>query len=70
MALLMLVLMRHLYKNKQINALIAATTAVVFFTSLFFLRTQVAVGDEQYIKAMIPHHSSAPHQRTCKFERP
>jgi len=59
MALIMLVVMRQMYEDKRVNAIIAATAIAVFFTSLFFLRTQVGVGDEQYMKAMIPHHSSA-----------
>ncbi|MBL0744168.1 DUF305 domain-containing protein [Chryseolinea lacunae] len=59
MALIMLVVMRHMYEDKRVNAFIAATAISVFFTSLFFLRTQVGVGDKHYMKAMIPHHSSA-----------
>lgn len=59
MALLMLVFMANMYKNKKLNALIITLSISVFITSLAFLRTQTFVGDVQYIKAMIPHHSSA-----------
>ncbi|MBD1396469.1 DUF305 domain-containing protein [Pontibacter sp. JH31] len=59
MALLMLFLMSHMYKNKKLNALIGALSAAVFVIVLLLLRTQTFIGDDEYIKAMIPHHSSA-----------
>lgn len=59
MAVLMLVMMKHMYKNKKLNSIIMISGIVVFIVSLFFLRSQTFVGDRQYMKAMIPHHSSA-----------
>lgn len=59
MALLMLGLMRHMYHNKKLNLTIIALSIAVFVLSLTLLRTQTPIGDEQYMKAMIPHHSSA-----------
>lgn len=59
MALLMLAFMTNMYKNKKLNALIITLSISVFIASLAFLRTQTFVGDVQYMKAMIPHHSSA-----------
>jgi uncharacterized protein (DUF305 family) len=59
MAILMLVMMPMMYKNKRKNTIIMISSITVFIVSLFFLRNQVPIGDEQYMKAMIPHHSSA-----------
>lgn len=59
MALLMLFFMRDMYKNKKANVAITITGIMIFALSLTFLRTQSFVSDKQYMKAMIPHHSSA-----------
>lgn len=59
MAVVMLLLMRKMYANKKLNLIIHSSAVVVFVLSLLFLRAQVGVGDRQYMKAMIPHHSSA-----------
>lgn len=59
MAMLMLAFMANMYKNKKLNALIITLSISVFVASLAFLRTQTFVSDVQYMKAMIPHHSSA-----------
>ena len=59
MAILMLTLMGHMYPNKQRNRAFMITSVAVFTASLFRLRAQVPIGDVQYMKAMIPHHSSA-----------
>lgn len=59
MALLMLAIMPMMYNNKKLNTIITITSIAVFILSLSFLRTQTFIADEQYMKAMIPHHSSA-----------
>ncbi len=59
MAVLMLFLMPEMFKNKKNNAMIVSTSALVFIVTLFLLRTQTPIADIQYMKAMIPHHSSA-----------
>lgn len=59
MALLMLAMMPMMYNNKKLNTLIVVLSVAVFALTLTFLRTQTFVSDQQYIKAMIPHHSSA-----------
>lgn len=59
MALVMLGLMRHMYPDKRTNVLIVGGSLFVFALILTLLRTQTPVGDVQYMKAMIPHHSSA-----------
>ncbi len=59
MAILMIVMMRKMYSNKKYNSIIIVVSALVFAITLTGLRKQITIGDEQYLKAMIPHHSSA-----------
>jgi len=59
MAVAMMLMMGKMYPSKKTNNIIIASAAVVFFIALAGLRTQTPIGDEQYMKAMIPHHSSA-----------
>jgi uncharacterized protein (DUF305 family) len=59
MALLMLGMMKQMFPDKKMNMTIAAISIVIFALSLFFLREQIPIGDQQYMQAMIPHHSSA-----------
>lgn len=59
MAILMLVLMNDMFQNKKINNFLYWASAIVFILTFFFIRQQVFVGDKQFIKSMIPHHSSA-----------
>ena len=48
-----------MYPNKKINTAIIVAATIVFIAILTALRTQTPVNDVQYMKAMIPHHSSA-----------
>lgn len=59
MAIVMLILMGKMYPNKKTNIIIMLTAAVIFVIVLIGLRTQTPISDVQYMKAMIPHHSSA-----------
>jgi uncharacterized membrane protein YjfL (UPF0719 family) len=59
MIILMLVLMNDMFQNKKINNFLYWASAIAFVLTFFFIRQQVFVGDEQFIKSMIPHHSSA-----------
>lgn len=59
MALFMLIIMRKMYKNKKLNIIIVVVSISIFVLALMLLRTQTLIDDEQYMRAMIPHHSSA-----------
>lgn len=59
MALLKLIFMSDMYKNKKLNAIIAGSAIVIFIATFAALRNQTLIKDVQYMKAMIPHHSSA-----------
>ncbi|WP_431200846.1 DUF305 domain-containing protein [Mucilaginibacter sp. P19] len=59
MALIMLAMMRMMYQNKKLNAIIVISSVAVFGLALTGVRTQAGIGDVQYMKGMIPHHSIA-----------
>lgn len=59
MAVSMILLMSHMYQNKRANRIIIFSSISVFILALVLLRTQTPINDVQYMKAMIPHHSSA-----------
>lgn len=59
MAVVMLLMMGKMYPNKMLNIGIVAGAVIIFALVLTGLRTQTPIGDVQYMKAMIPHHSSA-----------
>ncbi|WP_313100979.1 DUF305 domain-containing protein [Epilithonimonas sp.] len=59
MAILMIIMMEKMYPNKKYNRIIIVASALVFALTLTGIRKQVPIDDEQYLKAMIPHHSSA-----------
>lgn len=59
MAVVMMGLMRGMYPNKKVNAGIVAAGIIVFILAFVCLRTQAFIGDRQYMRGMIPHHSSA-----------
>ena len=59
MAISMLLFMLSMYKNKKINTIILSVASIVLIGSFIMLRKQTFISDIQYMKAMIPHHSSA-----------
>ena len=59
MAIVMIGLMWKMFPNKKANVAIIAASIIIFASALALLRTQTPIGDIQYMKAMIPHHSSA-----------
>lgn len=59
MAVIMMLLMGKMYPNKKWNTTIILSAIVLFGLVLAGLRTQTPIGDVQYMKGMIPHHSSA-----------
>ncbi len=59
MALIMMGMMGKMYNNKKINTIIIISAIAVLGLAFAGLRTQATIGDVQYMKGMIPHHSSA-----------
>ena len=54
-----LILMWQMYGNKKILAAVFAGSVAVFVVAFLFIRQQVAIGDEQFLRSMIPHHAGA-----------
>ena len=59
MAILMLLMMRSMYHNKRLNLLLHAGFAGLFLLAFAGIRAQAAIGDVQFLRSMIPHHSGA-----------
>ncbi|ATC85220.1 DUF305 domain-containing protein [Pseudoalteromonas arctica] len=59
MALIMLLFMLNMYKDKKKNITVLIASVAVFVGSLFLVRSQATVDDSSWMSAMIPHHSIA-----------
>ena len=59
MTVVMLVAMRSMYRSRRLNLAIGGAAVAVFAASFAAMRTQAAVGDAEFLRSMIPHHSGA-----------
>lgn len=59
MVIIELLVMRAMYDNTKLNTLLIAGSAVFGLLMFTGIRQQTAVGDRQFLRSMIPHHSSA-----------
>lgn len=60
MAVIMLLFMLGMYKNRKKNTAIILGSIVLFSSALFLVRIQKPIiGDVLWMRAMIPHHSIA-----------
>ncbi len=59
MGILMLLMMGMMYPNKKLNLLLYGLFALLFVLAFWAMRAQGLVGDRQFVRAMIPHHSGA-----------
>jgi uncharacterized protein (DUF305 family) len=59
MAVSMMIMMGKMYPSPKTNNIIIVSAIIVMVLAFAGLRTQTPIGDVQYMKAMIPHHSSA-----------
>jgi uncharacterized protein (DUF305 family) len=59
MAISMMLFMWDMYENKKLNYIILGSAVILFIGTLTMLRNQTLIADVQWMKAMIPHHSSA-----------
>lgn len=59
MAVIMLTFMFTMYKNKKMNIVIICINIAAFVFAFYMLRNQGFVEDKQFMRSMIPHHSSA-----------
>lgn len=54
-----LLLMRVMYSDRRLNAILIAASLAVTLLCWMLIRTQAGVGDRQFLRSMIPHHSGA-----------
>ena len=59
MAIVMLVFMLDMLKDKKINIAIVAASILIFSVSFVLMRNQTTIDDVDYMEQMIPHHSIA-----------
>lgn len=59
MVILMVIVMRSMFGNMRLNIALLVGAAAVFLGSFSLARSQTPVGNEQFLRSMIPHHSSA-----------
>ena len=59
MAIVMLLTMKSMYKNAKLNMVLYGIFIAVFVLSFVGIRAQGLVGDRQFLRSMIPHHSGA-----------
>lgn len=59
MVIIMLVDMKSMFANKRLNLALHIGAAALLILGFVGMRTQAAVGNTQFLRAMIPHHSGA-----------
>lgn len=59
MGVLMLLMMGPRCPNRRLNVALHATFGLLFVIAFYATRDQSQVGDRQFLRSMIPHHSGA-----------
>jgi uncharacterized protein (DUF305 family) len=59
MIVIELMLMTGMYQNKRLNAGLILASSVAGLICFVMIRQQTAISDRQFLRSMIPHHSSA-----------
>ena len=59
MGALMLMMMGHMYRNRTLNFVLYAVFAGLFALGTLGTRAQAGIGNVQFLRSMIPHHSGA-----------
>jgi uncharacterized protein (DUF305 family) len=59
MVIIELAVMGGMYHRKRLNAALMIAAAVIGVLCFGFIRRQAAIGDTQFLRSMIPHHSAA-----------
>ena len=59
MVVMMPLMMGSMYPARKLNLLIYIGSALLFVLAFIGIRTQALVGDDQFLRSMIPHHSGA-----------
>lgn len=59
MAVVMMLTMKSMFTSARLNTVLYLMLAAVFVLSFVGIRAQGLVGDRQFLRSMIPHHSGA-----------
>ncbi|MBO9711585.1 DUF305 domain-containing protein [Sphingomonas sp.] len=59
MGMLMVATMPVMYPDRSTNLVLHVVFVLLFALALFGIRHQVGIGDRQFLRSMIPHHSGA-----------
>lgn len=59
MVLIEIFVMRGMYGNWRLNALVIALSSIALIGSFTLIRQQTEISDSQFLKSMIPHHGAA-----------
>lgn len=59
MVILEILMMKSMYQKKSLNVSILLASIIISLTVFLFVREQTGVGDVQFLRSMISHHSSA-----------
>ena len=59
MVVLMILAMRHMFPSKVTNTALLVGAVAAFIGSFALIRSQTTIGDVQFLRSMIPHHSGA-----------
>ena len=59
MVVIELLLMSGMYQNKRLNLVLIGASVIAGIMFFTFIRQQALIGDRQFLRSMIPHHSGA-----------
>lgn len=59
MVIVMLIVMRSMFKDKRLNTILFTVFGAAIIILFILMRTQTPVGNQAFLRSMIPHHSSA-----------
>lgn len=59
MIVIELLVMRKMYRDVRLNRLLIGIAVIGGVAAFVFIRQQTAIGDSQFLRSMIPHHSGA-----------
>lgn len=59
MTVMMPLMMGSMYPDRKLNLVVYVGCALLFVLAFIGIRTQALVGDKQFLRSMIPHHSGA-----------
>lgn len=59
MTIIMLVSMRSMFPSARLNIIIGSGALAIFIVGFIAMRTQAGIGNAEFLRSMIPHHSGA-----------